>query len=543
VNRPRRYLFVMMHAGFVRNYESTLRLLVRRGHRIHIVYENDRNKLGENVVVERLAAELPEVTHGVAARREDGLWSRAAYTARTYMDFLRYLEPRYAKAVRLRDRVEQLVPRRLLQLARAAAPAAAARRGLAAIARLIDRLAPPSPAIAAFVRDLHPDALLVTPLVDVGSGQVDYLREAAIRGIPSALCVASWDNLTNKGLMREIPHRVLLWNDRQKAEAVELHGVPPERVRVTGAQIFDHWFTWRPARTRAEFCAMVGLDHRRPIILYVGSSFFIAPNEADFAERWLTAIRASGDPEVAGANVLIRPHPNNSMQWLGFDFQKFGGVALWPKFEADPFAPEFKHDLFDSLFHCAAVVGVNTSAQIEAAIVGRPVLTVRAPDFVHSQDGTLHFEHLADDDAGLLQIAATLDEHVEQLRQILADPAPVEQRTRAFVHAFVRPHGLETPATPILADELEELAALRVVPARAPWWTAAARQTMRAGLAITQPLWSTADARRRKEPVPPGFALVVPLLHLVANLQVTRMRAQIAVKRWREGERRQPSER
>ena len=33
-------------------------------------------------------------------------------------------------------------------------------------------------------------------------------------------------------------------------------------------------------------------------------------------------------------------------------------------------------DYFDSIYHAAAVVGINTTAQIESAIVGRPVHTL-----------------------------------------------------------------------------------------------------------------------------------------------------------------------
>ena len=56
------------------------------------------------------------------------------------------------------------------------------------------------------------------------------------------LGVGSWDHLTTKGLIHEVPDRVLVWNEAQKQEAIALHGVPAERVLVTGAQAYDHWF-------------------------------------------------------------------------------------------------------------------------------------------------------------------------------------------------------------------------------------------------------------------------------------------------------------
>ena len=85
----------MHNAGFVRNYEGVLRNLLARGHRIHVAYEQNRNKLGENVQVERLAAEYDNFTHGAAPRREtNDYWGVAAQVLRTYLDYLRYLHPR-----------------------------------------------------------------------------------------------------------------------------------------------------------------------------------------------------------------------------------------------------------------------------------------------------------------------------------------------------------------------------------------------------------------------------------------------------------------
>ena len=75
----------------------------------------------------------------------------------------------------------------------------------------------------------------VTPLVEPGSIQVDYIKSAGALGIPSALCVASWDNLTNKGSVRVAPDRVFVWNEAQKREAVDMHGIAASDVVVTGA--------------------------------------------------------------------------------------------------------------------------------------------------------------------------------------------------------------------------------------------------------------------------------------------------------------------
>ena len=454
-------LFVMRHGGYVRNYESVLRQLSAEGHRIHIAVEVARNKMGEDVVGRALASEVATVTVGRAVVPEGGVWASAAQISRLLIDALRYAAPQYRNASALRTRAERTVPRTFRPFLHGV------ERLGSGFARFVsrtlcglERVIPLSPAVSAFLKEQAPDVLLITPLVEPASIQVDYVKSARALGIPCGLCVASWDNLTNKGAIRVAPDRVFVWTAAQIEEAVALHRVPRDRVVVTGAQIFDHWFSWNPSRTREQFCRMLGLDPSRPIILYLGSSSFIAPDEADFGDRWLTALRAAQDEQVAGANILIRPHPSNAAQWGGLKLDLWPHTAVWPPPGVDFFAPEFKHDFYDSLYFSTAVVGVNTSAQIEAAIVGRIVCTVASADFAHAQAGTLHFQHLVN--GGLAQIARDFDEHVAHLGALLRGGLAQAERSRAFVESFVRPFGLDQPATPRLASAIVDLAALPV---------------------------------------------------------------------------------
>ena len=93
-------------------------------------------------------------------------------------------------------------------------------------------------------------------------------------------------------------------------------------------------------------------------------------------------------------------------------------------------------------------------------MVGKSVLTVLAPEF--AQETTLHFHYLLEENGGFLHVASSLEEHAAQLARVLDEDAADEGRRRRFVESFVRPHGLDRPATPIFADAVEELATLRV---------------------------------------------------------------------------------
>ena len=117
------------------------------------------------------------------------------------------------------------------------------------------------------------------------------------------------------------------------------------------------------------------------------------------------------------------------------------------------------------MHHAHAVVGVNTSALIESGIVGRLVFSFHVPELAGTQEGTLHFRHLRR--GGLLRLADTLDEHRAQLEASFASTDADRQRVREFVRLFVRPHGLDEPATPRVVQAIEEQGAAQVA-RRAP---------------------------------------------------------------------------
>jgi hypothetical protein len=451
-------LFSTNSLGFLRNFQSTVRLLAARGHRIHIVAERGDTLDGQRLA-DTLAAEHPgAITWAMLPSTPYRLWHLFGGAVRGSLDYWRYLDPRWERSEKLRARGASMAPAPARLLPSLLGTGAALRRA-AGLLRGIDRaLPPPREVLDAFDR-FAPDLLLLTPLLYFGSHQVDYVRAARLRGVPSAVGIGSWDHLTTKGLLHEIPDRVLVWNEAQKTEAIEMHGVAASQVTVTGAQAYDHWFAMTPSTDRQTFCAKVGLDPGRPLLLYLCSSPFIAPDEVSFVRRWIAAVRASGDTRLARLGLLVRPHPQNARQWRDVDLAgEFDNVALYPKAGVNPIDGAARGDYFDAMYHADAVVGVNTSGMIESGIVGRPVFTVQADEFAATQDGTLHFHHLRRE--GLLHLAGSLAEHIEQLGQVAADPAAAQRRTRDFVGSFVRPHGLDVAATPRVVADLEALAAL-----------------------------------------------------------------------------------
>jgi hypothetical protein len=178
--------------------------------------------------------------------------------------------------------------------------------------------------------------------------------------------------------------------------------------------------------------------------------------------------------------MLIRPHFKRGEEWRAITFGGLDNIVCWPPVGAVPVDASSKTDYFDSLYHAAAVVGLNTSAMIEAAILGRPVHTVLLPEFHDSQEGTVHFHYLLHGQDALLRATRSLDAHARDLSDVLegrnADPG----RAARFVRAFVRPAPIDIPATTRFVDALEKLSASPAPqPTPAPIWTRLIRPMLR----------------------------------------------------------------
>ena len=294
---------------------------------------------------------------------------------------------------------------------------------------------------------IDPDVLLLTPLLYFRSHQVDHVRCARRAGIKSIVGIGSWDHLTTKGLLHEVPDRVLVWNEAQKQEAIELHGVPGgagRRHRVAGLRpLVRHDAVGRP---RGVLRPASGSTPARPILLYLCSSSFIAPYEVG-----LRAPLGGGDPRAAptrgcatracwSGRIRRTPSSGATSTWR----PSSSSVAVWPKAGVNPIGGAARSDYFDSMYHADAVVGVNTSGMIESGIIGRPVYAVQV-DGVRRHAGR-HAALPAPEERGRRPAAPVVD--ARRARGAARAPAqrtarPAGRRRAASSRRFVRPHGLE----------------------------------------------------------------------------------------------------
>jgi FkbM family methyltransferase len=519
------FLLVCKQKKNLDTFEAFVAALLAGGHRVVLTIQ-ERDAARDARIVEQFNHPLLTVVSCPDGRSDD--WRPAAPLVRTARDWAQYVRPPYRQASKLADRAAARLARELgAASGDVARPtvlgAGAAARVIGAFAR-VERAIPRDPLHDEFVRSVAPDVVLVTPGLHFGSGQADFVKSAQGLGIPAWMLLFSWDNLSTKGALHVAPDLMFVWNERQRREAAELHDYPSDRIVVVGAPRFDPFFALRSVITRRDFFVPLGLDPAVPTLLYLCSSRFIADDEPRFIASWLRAVRGAGG-RLATCNVLIRPHPDVPFEAAGTpDVVHWRGLPQATGWAHRPFDDpralvlrttyRTQEAFFECLHHADAVVALNTSAELEAGIAGRPVFTVLAND--QSADGqaqTLHFNYLLREHGGFVSYAPSLRSHVAQLESALAAPPPADHIQR-FVREFLRPLGDE-PVAPLLA---------RMVAARAA--TATGNPAPGVGLQAPE------DPAPGAELQAPEQATAVRRLRLAPDSAVTIL-ASPETKRWR----------
>ncbi|MBM64125.1 MAG: hypothetical protein CL484_14345 [Acidobacteria bacterium] len=459
-------LFVLQCPGYLRYFDSVLEALCQRGHQVAVAFDLPNKQAEWLAVLDTIDGKV-EVLDPVPARQD--IWKPVARGVRATIDYARYLHPRFKDSSYLRDRMRVVLPWLTRGLGYWTTVSVERTGRLIRLLQACELAVPSSRILEAYLRHANPTVLVVSPLVTDQCPQVDLLKAAQRVGLQSALCVASWDHLTTKGLMRIKPGLVTVWNRAQRQEAIDFHGVQEQGIVVTGAQCFDRWFERTPARPRDEFCRLTGLDPANKFVVFTGSTASISSPEAEvrFVRHWIEAVR-SGPSSLRDIGLLIRPHPYNSVQWATADLASYHNVVVYPQHGSDRVGEGDRADYYDTLHHAAGIVGINTSAMVEAGIQDRPVFTIIDSSFDDTQTGTLHFRYLLPENGGHLIRAISLDEHAQQLAAIIEGKhAPSAHQ---FVQTFVRPNGIGRAATPRLADALEQLSFVKPVPEEPVLW-------------------------------------------------------------------------
>lgn len=204
------------------------------------------------------------------------------------------------------------------------------------------------------------------------------LARARAHGIPLQTFVFSWDNLTTQGKVIPKYDSYLVWSDTM---AEELLAIYPEtgqrRVKVTGSPQFDMHFNrdnWMP---REQFCQLLQLDHRRPIVLYTTGM----PNHMPFEEEIVELVYHSLQEfeEEKRPQMLVRVYAKDLSGRFERLFERYPEIRRAPCcWESNYFTPlpEDEKWYYNELAHCDAGINVASTVSLELLMHQKPVLNI-----------------------------------------------------------------------------------------------------------------------------------------------------------------------
>lgn len=314
---------------------------------------------------------------------------------------------------------------------------------LSSLFRWIEESTPPNHLATKHTNNLRPDIVICSPVVTASHFEVEYMKAAKKQGIPTVAFIATWDNLTTKRIFNIEPDYVMVWNEIQHGELIRYHQIPEEKIRVCGAATFDHWFTDDYKIPRQEFLEQVGFAPDSRYILYVGSSS-IVKEDKDILLDLISELHKN--ISTRKIKVIVRPHPTAR---IDKDILTPEGVVIWPPTTSFPDTKDQRLVYFNSLYHAEAVIGISTSAFVEAALLDRPCISLDlsfVQKYLHDMP---HFQYLIDSD--IVYLPKTIPDCVATISDILSGEDRLKEARHRFL-TFVRPIQDGRTASQINAD-------------------------------------------------------------------------------------------
>jgi hypothetical protein len=257
------------------------------------------------------------------------------------------------------------------------------------------------------------------------------ILEAQKRGITAIGMTRSWDNLYSKGLMRIVPDRLLVNTHFLEEEAVSIHGVPADRIKVIGMPQLDESF--RGTRMlRDEFMRSIHADPSKKLIVFAPGGNVLTDIDWQLCQILDEAVRSraiKGD-----VHILVRNHPMHAA-----DLSKFHNNGTFTveypgqRFSNNPKETELQPDetvhLADTLAHADVVIWVATTLGVDAAAFDKPQIVINFDGFetrpyidsvkkYHDED---HMKKLIQ--TGGVKVANTKEDLVANINAYLENPS------------------------------------------------------------------------------------------------------------------------
>lgn len=236
-----------------------------------------------------------------------------------------------------------------------------------------------------FLKNINPNFVFFTPhVLDVTLKQNEIIKVCNKLNIRSSFIVRSWDNLTNKASMNIEPSDICVWNKFQKEELEKFHNIKNSRIHITGAHLYEYLLEPPVVNKETETI------NKRKIITYFGSSPQIVEDEFDYILDLVSLIKKQTNLFDQNIIFKFRPHPLNIHKKYLDDINlfkqkiknlKYQNIEIIPDLNPENIDEFYKNIMnkkiyVDTMIESNLLIGVNTSAMVEANFYGKKIIQI-----------------------------------------------------------------------------------------------------------------------------------------------------------------------
>jgi hypothetical protein len=283
------------------------------------------------------------------------------------------------------------------------------------------------------LQELRPD--LVVSLCPFLYDEPPVVSAARKLGIPTAAFITSWDNISIKHRLLGDYKAYMVWSDRMEYELKTWYPrLTQAPIFKVGPPQFDILRDDRYYLSRSEFCAPLGLDPAKPIIIHalgVANNIEEHYGALEFAKRV-----ARGD--AGDIQWVVRPHPFNAIADLKEQFKPYAPAVAIQETASDP-RLERRHrfqseqqieDWVNTFRHANVVVHLSSTVAIDGALFDVPVVGMDYDPMPGSPRNTLarevnhlwtHYKPVAE--SGGMRLGSNPDEVIAEVKEYLRNPA------------------------------------------------------------------------------------------------------------------------
>jgi glycosyltransferase involved in cell wall biosynthesis len=268
-------------------------------------------------------------------------------------------------------------------------------------------------ALAEHVLDQHRPALVVSP-DDADRGRI-YTLLAKSRNIPSL--VVQQGSINEKAMEWQCltADAIAVFGPKSR-DALHRHGVPPERIQVTGCPRFDV-LTQPSSEVARQVRAELGIREGYPMVLFASQPYVYGAFASVEARREM--LSAVGQVIAAVDNIIlvVKAHPTEGDEDLRTLIGDGSRIIYVDR----------RKDIQNLIRACDVFITFFSTSGLQALIAGKPIISVRFPG---SGSDNLY------GDSGTGWVAASPNELVKHLRlltgpgrnQAMAEREPARQR-------------------------------------------------------------------------------------------------------------------